>query len=100
MRHHSWLRPTGCAVSLWRICSASRNSWRRDAEPRDGTGEGFGADGHVHITIVDREAEHHPAVQPLGERGNQAAVDRVQLQRFSAMNALASEVTEPLGRSL
>ena len=62
----------------------------------DAAGEGVRTDGYIEFAVGDRQAERHAAIEPLGERGDEGPIDRVDLERLDAMNPLASELPDEL----
>ena len=46
------------------------------------------------MSVGDREREDHAALEPLGERGEERAVDGVQVERVGTVDPLARELVE------
>src|SRR5665213_1641338 len=78
---------------------AKRNSlgdWHQRV-PDDRAIERAAAEREVEVALGDRKLEGHAPLETLDERGEQRSIDRVELERLRAVNALARELAQELG---
>src|SRR4051812_45300493 len=69
-----------------------------DRMPDDGAGQRIGPNRQVELAVGDRQAERHAAIEPGGQRGDEAAIDGPELHRVGAMNAGTGEPADQLRR--
>ena len=63
-------------------------------------GERIGADRDIQLPVGNREAERDPTLEPGGERRDETAIDRVQIERRGPVNPLAGQPPQELIRIL
>src|SRR4051794_5895345 len=61
------------------------------ATPRDGSCQSFRADRYEELAARDAQRKLHPAIETRDERVDERSIDRIQLERVRAMDALAFE---------
>src|ERR1044072_6101792 len=76
------------------------SSWLMQCEARDDPGEGVAADRDVQLAVGDRDAEREATFQTRGQRGEQRAIHRVELEFLRAVDFFAGQLLQKLIRVL